>query len=216
MITDLLGIDIPIWWFLARATGIVALFAMGASVAFGVLLSTRLLPDRRRPAWLLDVHRWVSGIAVLGLGVHLAALVADSYLTFGWREIFVPYASGWEPFAVMLGVLSLWSLVIGTAAAVYRKRLSRQTWLVLHRLTYASFWLSCLHAGLAGTDAGNRLYQVLAAVLMTLIAFLVLYRMLVTEPPKRIRVTTRPAAAPVPAEGREAEPAPKPRVPTLR
>lgn len=216
MITDLLGIDIPIWWFLARATGIVALFAMGASVAFGVLLSTRLLPDRRRPAWLLDVHRWVSGIAVLGLGVHLAALVADSYITFGWREIFVPYASGWKPFAVMLGVLSLWSLVIGTAAAVYRKRLSRRTWLVLHRLTYASFWLSCLHAGLAGTDAGNRLYRVPAAVLMTLIAFLVLYRMLVTEPPKRNRVTTRPAAAAVPAAEPEAVSAREPRAPSRR
>lgn len=207
MIGDLLGIEIPLWWLLARATGIVALFAMGASVAFGVLLSTRLLPDRRRPAWLLDVHRWVSGIAVLGIGVHLAALVADSYLTFGWREILVPYGSSWEPFAVTLGVLALWSLVIGTAAAVYRKRLSRRTWLVLHRLTYAGFWLSCVHAGLAGTDAGNRLYQVLAAAMVTLTGFLVLYRMLVTEPPKRNRVTTRLAAAAVPAAEPEAVPA---------
>ena len=201
-IGDLLGIEIPIWWFLARATGIVALFAMGASVAFGVLLSTRLLPDRRRPAWLLDVHRWVSGIAVLGLGVHLASLVADSYLTFGWREILVPYASSWEPFAVTLGVLSLWSLVVGTAAAVYRKRLSRRLWMNLHRLTYLSFWLSCLHAGLAGTDASNRLYQGLAGLLVLTILFLVLYRVLVTEPPKKTkrRIAVPPADVQVPAE----------------
>jgi methionine sulfoxide reductase heme-binding subunit len=177
--------EIPVWWYLARSTGIVALFAMGLSVALGVFLSTRLAPDRRRPAWLLDVHRWASGVCVVALLAHLGSLVADSYLTFGWRQILLPYTSQWEPVAVSVGVVGLWALVIGTAAAIMRKRLTRRAWLLVHRLTYASFWLSCIHAGLAGTDSGNRLFQGLALVMALGVVFLVLYRVLVTEAPKR-------------------------------
>ncbi len=182
--------EVPIWWFVARATGVMALFAMGLSVMLGVLLSTRLLPDRRRPAWLLDVHRWLSGICVVGLLAHLASLVADSYLVFGWKELLLPGTSAWEPLAVSVGVIGLWTLVIGTIAAVLRKRLQRRTWLILHRLTYGSFALSMIHAILAGTDATHPLFLGFALAMIVLVLFLVVYRLLVTEAPRRSTTRT--------------------------
>ena len=44
------------WWYVARSCGIVALVLAGASVIWGLLLSTKLLEGRPGPRWLLDLH----------------------------------------------------------------------------------------------------------------------------------------------------------------
>jgi len=184
-----------LWWYLTRATGLVAFFAMGLSMVFGVLLSTRLFPERRRPAWLLDVHRWISGIALVGLGVHLGALVADSYVQFGVLDLTVPFASAWRPGAVALGVVALWLLVLVGATAALRRHLPRRVWLWIHRSSYVAFWLTALHAATAGTDAGNPVYRAASVLLITLVLALTVYRVAVTEQPKRRRPLPRTAPA---------------------
>lgn len=186
------------WWYLTRATGLVAWFAMGLSMLVGIVLSTRLFPERRRPAWLLDVHRWVSGISIVALGVHLGSLVADSYVDFGFLELTVPYASAWRPGAVALGVVAVWLLVLVSATAALRRRLPRRVWLWIHRSSYLGFWLASLHAAAAGTDAANPAYRVGAVLLLTLVLVATVYRVAVTEPPRRrgprLRVPVPPPA----------------------
>ena len=50
-----------VWWYLTRASGIVAWLMLTASVIWGIVLSTKAFPEQRRPAWLLDLHRWLGG-----------------------------------------------------------------------------------------------------------------------------------------------------------
>jgi DMSO/TMAO reductase YedYZ heme-binding membrane subunit len=50
-----------------------------------------------------------------------------------------------------------------------RKRLSARVWRGIHVLSYGLVWTSAIHAGLAGTDTVNRLYQALA-ILLTMLA----------------------------------------------
>ena len=50
-----------IWWYLTRASGIVAWLMLTASVIWGIVLATKAFPEHRRPAWLLDLHRWLGG-----------------------------------------------------------------------------------------------------------------------------------------------------------
>ena len=52
-----------VWWYLTRASGIVAWLMLTASVIWGIVLSTKAFPEHRRPAWLLDLHRWLGGLA---------------------------------------------------------------------------------------------------------------------------------------------------------
>ena len=92
------------WWFLIRASGIVAWLMLTASVLWGVVLSTKAFPDRRRPAWLLDLHRWLGGLTLVFIGIHLGTLLLDEYTSFGIVDLVVPYASDWKPGAVALGV----------------------------------------------------------------------------------------------------------------
>ncbi len=175
--------DLPFTWYLVRATGVTALVLLGGSMLVGTAMSTWLFPGRRRPAWLLEVHRWVSGLALVFLAAHLAALVADSYVHFGLVELLVPFTSSWRPVPVALGVLSMWCLVAVSATAALRRRLPRRVWLAVHRLSYVAFAGAVAHGATAGADWSNRAYQALIVLLGALGVFLVVYRLLVTEGP---------------------------------
>ena len=153
------------WWYVTRATGIVAWVALVASVVLGVLLATRVLKPLDRPAWLLAMHRWLAAIAVTCTGLHLVALVADGYVHFGWAELLVPGASSWRTTAVALGVVAFWLLAAVQISSMLMRRLPKRFWRGIHYGSYGVVWLVSLHAGLAGSDVTNRVYQFVALLL---------------------------------------------------
>jgi DMSO/TMAO reductase YedYZ heme-binding membrane subunit len=166
-----------LWWYLTRASGIVAWLMLTASVIWGIVLSTKAFPDRRRPAWLLDLHRWLGGLAVTFTAIHLAALVADNYVDFGLADLLVPYASSWRPGAVALGVVAMWLLLAVEATSLAMKRLPRRVWRGIHLSSYAVFLLVSLHAAFAGTDTTHWLYQGTAVVSIITVAWATVYRL---------------------------------------
>jgi len=183
------------WWFVTRASGIVAWLMLTASVVWGVVLSTKAFPEHRRPAWLLDLHRWFGGLTVSFLAIHLVALVADSYTHFGVAEITIPYASAWKPGAVALGVLAAWALVAVELTSLAMRRLPRRVWRVVHLVSYVAFWLTSLHAAFAGTDRTHPLYQTTAALSVVAVAWALMYRLANRRAVRRAAGRPRPAAA---------------------
>ena len=180
-----------IWWYIARASGIVGWLLLSASVIWGILLPAKL-SGRQRPAWILDLHRWLAGLTVGFVGLHMATLVADSYIHFGLADLTVPFASDWKPIPVALGVIATWLLGIVQVTSLAMKRLPRKVWHRIHLASYATFFLSSLHGTLAGTDAGNRLYQVTSLAALAAVIFSTVYRILTRRRP-RSTPTRRPA-----------------------
>ncbi|NCU87736.1 MAG: hypothetical protein EBV58_08045 [Actinobacteria bacterium] len=84
------------WWFLSRASGIVAWALLTGSVLWGILLATRVLKAIDRPAWLLDLHRWLSALTIFAVALHLVALYADSYVEFSVTDLMVPFVATWR------------------------------------------------------------------------------------------------------------------------
>jgi predicted ferric reductase len=166
------------WWYLSRSSGLVAWLILAAAVIWGLLLSTRILQDRRRPAWLLDLHRWLGGLSVVFTGLHLVGLVLDEYVVFGWRELFVPMASEWQPGAVAWGIVGFYLLVAVQVTSLLMKRLPRKLWKSIHFSSFILFWVATMHSALAGTDATARWYRVGATVVIVLVLFTVAYRFL--------------------------------------
>jgi sulfoxide reductase heme-binding subunit YedZ len=187
-----------LWWYVARASGIVAWLLLTASVLWGIVLSTKAFPEHRRPAWLLDLHRWLGGLTVAFVALHLSALVADSFTTFDLADLAIPYASEWKPGAVALGVVGAWTLVAVETTSLARKRLSRTVWHGIHLGSYLTFWLTTLHAAFAGTDRTQPLYQATAALSIATVTWAVVYRLThrrgpATRPvPRGDRVGLRP------------------------
>lgn len=164
------------WWHVTRASGIVAWLMLTAAVIWGVLLSTPAFGTIRRPAWLLDLHRWLGGLTVAFVAVHVAALVADGYVHFGVADVTVPMASDWKPGAVAYGVIAMWLLVAVQATSLAVTRLPRRVWRAVHLTSYLVFWSTSIHAALAGTDRSSSLYQVTAAASIVAVAWAVMYR----------------------------------------
>jgi predicted ferric reductase len=155
------------WWF-ARATGMVAGVVLVASLVFGVLITTRWLKPIDRPAWLLAMHRWLSALACVLIALHLFGLVADNYVHFGWKEVFVHGGSPWKRGPVALGVIALYLLAIVQGTSMLQQRLPsipRKLWKFLHYFSYIAVWLTSLHGALAGTDAKNFFYKWVALML---------------------------------------------------
>lgn len=172
-------------WYAARAAGIVAWALLSAAVIWGLLLSTRLLHGRPTPRWLLDLHRFLGGLAVTFTGVHIAGLVGDNYLHVGVADLLVPFASRWRPGAVALGVVALWLLVAVEVTSLLMRRLPRRLWHAIHLSSYVLFWTATLHGLLAGTDTHNVLYLMATSSAVTLVLFLTLVRVLAG--PGRVR-----------------------------
>jgi predicted ferric reductase len=154
-----------VWWYLARAAGMLAAILMVGALVLGVLAATRALKEIDRPAWLLALHRWFSVLTVIAVVTHLLALVADSYLHFGLVELLVPFTSSWRPLAVTLGVVALYLFAVVHISSLAMKRLPKVWWRRLHTLSYLSVWAAVMHAGTAGTDTANVVYRAVALVL---------------------------------------------------
>ena len=167
-----------LWWYLARASGLVAWGLVTATVVWGLAVSGHVLAGRPRPAWMLDLHRHLGGLSLAFVGVHLAALAADGYVRFGPAELLVPLASAWHPVAVAWGVLGLYLLVAVQATSLLARRLSKRTWRSVHRIAVAVYLLATVHALAAGSDAGSPAARWFAVGSLALVAFLLTFRLL--------------------------------------
>jgi len=177
-----------IYWYTARASGIVALVLVTTSVVWGLLFSTRLLQGRPSPKWLLALHRYLGGLAVVFTAVHVAGLVADSYIEFGPSEILVPFASEWQPEAVAWGVVAMYLLGAVELTSLLQNRLPRRVWRWVHVSSYLVFWMSIIHGLTAGSDAGTRAYIVGSRIAVLLVVFLSTYRVMTK---RQVRRTAR-------------------------
>jgi len=164
------------WWYLARAGGIVAWLMLTASVLWGIASSTDMFRRWRRPAWLVDLHRWLGALTVAFVAVHLIALVADSYVHFDVVDLVVPFASEWKPLPVALGVVALWGLVAVEVTSLAMRRLRRRTWHTIHLLGYGVFALGSFHGITAGTDATKPMYLATTIASMLAVGWATLHR----------------------------------------
>lgn len=185
-----------LWWYIARASGIVAWVLVTASVVWGLVLSTRL-SRRPKPAWFLDLHRFLGGLSVVFVGVHLAGLVADNYTHFGLASLLVPLASAWHPVAVAWGVVGMYLLVAVEITSLLMRRLPRRLWRAVHFTSFGLFAFTTVHALTAGSDAGNVAVQWFALGSCAVVAFLTLVRILSSFRSDRPVVASR-AASPTP------------------
>lgn len=167
-----------LWWYVARASGVVAWVMLAVAVIWGILLATRVLGPKPRPAWVLDLHRWLGGLAVTFTGVHLAGLVLDDYVEFGAAELLVPFASEWRPQAVAWGIVAFYVLVAVQATSLLMKKLPRRLWKWIHLAGFGLFFVATIHAGQSGTDITNPVYQVTTVGLVALVVFFTVYRII--------------------------------------
>jgi predicted ferric reductase len=190
-------VDPHFFWYLARASGVVTFVLVTFSTALGLLISTRLGDRLFGRPWVFELHNFSSLLSLGFLGLHIGALLADTWTHFRVIDLLVPGTSAYRPVAVAMGVLAMYGAALGTASFYVKRQLGYRLWRLLHYTTFATFALALLHGIAAGTDTPAVWMRWLYALAGTLVASLVVYRLSNPRPTAPARdPARRPADAP--------------------
>jgi len=188
-------LDPAIWWYVTRASAIIAWALMVVSVIWGILLATRVMKPRDNPGWLMDLHRWLSGLSVVFVGIHMFSLFVDKFAAFSFADLFIPFHShyhkiswlgGWP---VALGVICTYILIAVQTTSLMMKKLPRKYWKAIHYSSYALVLLVSFHAGWSGTDVRAWAYRITALTLITLTTVALIVRILFPKSAKTLSAT---------------------------
>jgi predicted ferric reductase len=164
-------------WYVARSSGLVAWTLLASAVVWGLLMTSKLVRQWIKNSWLLDLHRWLGGLALVFTGVHVISILGDTYVHFGLASILVPFASHWHPLAVAWGVASLYLLAAVELTSLARRRLPNRLWRRIHLLSFPLFITSTIHGLSAGTDARTHLAVISALLTVAAVAILTALRL---------------------------------------
>jgi len=178
-------------WYVSRGTGIVAWGLLVASMVWGFLYATRVLGRRARPWWMLGVHRFLGALTVVFVLVHVLAIIADSYTSFGLVDVLVPFASAWKPIPVALGIVGMYILVTVEVTSLLQRHLPRPAWHQIHLASYGLFAFASLHALSAGTDVRSVVVGGLAIGVGAAVALCALLSWVWRAEPRPSRVARR-------------------------
>lgn len=176
-------------WYLNRAAGITAYLLLTATTVLGLAISTRIA-DRwlARPA-VFALHEHLAWLGLAATGLHLGALLGDTYLPFGVADLLVPFAAPYRPAAVALGIVALYLSVVITGSFYVRARIGQRAWRTIHMASFATYLLATAHGILAGSSTAQPWMQWLYLTSGVAVLFLTNYRLLLARrtPPTRAR-----------------------------
>ena len=140
-------------WYLTRATGLVSLILLSATVILGTVTSVGWT-TQRWPRFLSQaLHRNLSLFCLALLGVHIVSTIGDGYVPIGLADAFVPFRSPYRPLWVGLGALAFDLLLAVAITSGLRRRIGTAAWRGVHWLAYACWPIAVLHGLGSGTDA---------------------------------------------------------------
>ena len=188
-------------WYVARAAGLTAWSLASAAVIWGLLISSRAsaFGRRPRPAWTLDLHRYLGGLAAMFTVIHVVAILAEPRLDPGVVAALVPFVTHWRPGAVAWGIAAMYLLVAVELTSLARARLPRRVWRAVHFTSFPLFLTATVHAFTAGSDTGSLLFVVAATAVILAIAGLtgLRIRQAVTAQADHLPQRLVPASVPV-------------------
>lgn len=147
--------DVPILWYVARASGVVSLLLLTAAVVLGIAAGARTSSTRLPRFVTQGLHRSVAMTGVALLVVHVAAVVMDAYVPVRWVDAVVPFASGYERLWLGLGTLTVDLILVIVATSVARHRTGLRLWRGVHLTAYGAWVLCTAHGAGIGTDVST-------------------------------------------------------------
>ena len=164
-------------WYVVRSAGILSYILLWLATVWGLLLTTRWLR-----AWNMSLaifHEFFSLLSIVFTLLHAVTLRFDTYLTFTWWHILVPFnAIPYRPLALGLGQVAFYLLVAIAISFYLRRRIGNHRWRVLHYVAPIAYGLALIHAIAAGTDTQWDALRVFYIVSALVVLFLTYVRIL--------------------------------------
>jgi methionine sulfoxide reductase heme-binding subunit len=140
-----------IWWLISRASGVVALGLITASVALGLLMANKLLRGKNVAA----IHEQLSITGLVAIAVHGLTLLPDPWLHPGVAGIAVPFTMCYRSVFTGVGILAGYLTALLGLSFYIRRRIGPKLWRKAHRFTVLAYVMALVHTIGAGTDMGT-------------------------------------------------------------
>jgi sulfoxide reductase heme-binding subunit YedZ len=185
-VTLVLGTVGPsVYWYLTRSTGVVSLVLLTVTVVLGVVDVNRWSTPRW-PRFVLDsLHRNVSMLVLVFLGLHIITAALDSFAPISLLDTVLPFIGSYRPFWLGLGAVAFDLLLAVTITSLLRQRLGHRAWRITHWLAYACWPIALLHGLGTGSDVKSAWSLVLTAICVIAVAIAVCVRTLPGWPEHR-------------------------------
>ena len=144
-----------VWWLASRASGVVALVLITASVGLGLTMAAKVVTARGVRPMLARIHEQTALAGLIAIAVHGITLLGDKWLHPGVAGVLVPGAIGYEPVYTAFGIVAGYLAVALGLSFYARRRIGARLWRKAHRATVVVYALALVHVLGAGTDAGS-------------------------------------------------------------
>lgn len=148
----MIALTSPYLWYSTRATGLVAMVLLTVVVCLGALVAMRVGGSYIGRFELNEVHRSLSMLAMVFVGLHVITTVADSYVSTGPLSIVVPLTSSYKRLDVSLGAVGFDLLLAVWISSLLKVRIKNQSWRFIHWFSWVAVGTAILHALQTGTD----------------------------------------------------------------
>jgi predicted ferric reductase len=140
------------YWYLTRASGIVALVLLTMAVILGVVDVSRL-SGPRWPRFVVDgLHRTVSLLALVFLVLHILTSVFDAFAPIALIDAVIPFGGAYRPLWLGFGALAFDLLLAVVITSLVRASLGYEAWRAVHWLAYGCWPVAVLHGLGTGSD----------------------------------------------------------------
>jgi predicted ferric reductase len=148
------GSEPKVYWYLSRATALVAMGMLWASMMLGVGITNKMARLWPGAPAAFALHEYLSLLGLGFAGFHGLILLGDQYAKLGLLQILVPFAAwNYHPFWVGLGQLGFYAWAVVTGSFYVRKHIGQGTWRALHYISFLAYLGALVHGLAAGTDS---------------------------------------------------------------
>jgi methionine sulfoxide reductase heme-binding subunit len=198
-------------WYATRASGIMALVLLTVTMVLGLTTTSRMRA-RNWPGFAQqEMHRRISILTVVFVGIHVLTSVLDTYVHIGWAAVVVPFTSTYSRFWVGVGAVAVDLLLAVFVSSLLRSRISARAWRGVHWLAYACWPVALAHTFGMGTDSREAWVVILGVACVAAVAAALAWRVQVSArqassrtshamtpgtPPKHLELVTRSRVTP--------------------
>jgi sulfoxide reductase heme-binding subunit YedZ len=165
------------YWYFGRATGLIALVLLTATIVLGVLGPLRIF-SRRWPRFAIrTLHRDLALLSLLVIAIHIVTTVLDGYVQIPLSAAVLPFGSSYRPVWMALGAVAFDLLLAIVATSLLRRQFGDRVWRFTHWFTYASWPIAVAHGLGAGSDSTSAWALILTLGCCAIVALAAFARM---------------------------------------
>lgn len=176
-----LSADTQAYWFVTRASGILAYLLLWLACLWGILMSSKMVKGAVDATLLYGLHEFFPLLAVTFAALHAGVLLGDSYIGFHLTELLLPFTSQYETVWTGLGIVAFYLISALIISFYVRRWIGQKTWRAFHYTTYLAVGLAIVHGLMIGSDSQSPLVKDMYILTGAVLVFATCYRVLTVQ-----------------------------------